>query len=360
VIWAKTTTPEFGVKGLTDGPAFGVTRNPWDLSRTPGGSSGGAAAAVAAGVGPIGLGTDGAGSVRGPAACCGLVGHKPTLGLVPWQPGRDAFGNNVFAGPLSRGVADAAVVHAVLAGPSAKDPWSLGVEDRRSLSPALVGGDLSGITIGYVPRCANPRVAADVEANTRASLDALRSLGAEVEEVADPIDWIEYEGRILYQANFTTFCAPFLPRWQNGMDPVTLAFMQRGAGFSLTEFRNAQFARTRLWRAVQALLERYDALVMPTLTRTALPVGFDAANDEVEIDGQRCGITRQGWTSYLYPFNLTGHPALTVPSGFGADGLPTAVQVVGRWGADTDVFRLGAVLEQARPWARHRPPPGIA
>jgi aspartyl-tRNA(Asn)/glutamyl-tRNA(Gln) amidotransferase subunit A len=144
------------------------------------------------------------------------------------------------------------------------------------------------------------------------------------------------------------------------MDPVTLAFMQRGAGFSLTEFRNAQFARTRLWRAVQALLERYDALVMPTLTRTALPVGFDAANDEVEIDGQRCGITRQGWTSYLYPFNLTGHPALTVPSGFGADGLPTAVQVVGRWGADTDVFRLGAVLEGARPWARHRPPPGIA
>jgi aspartyl-tRNA(Asn)/glutamyl-tRNA(Gln) amidotransferase subunit A len=356
IIWAKTTTPEFGVKGLTDGPAFGITRNPWNTERTPGGSSGGAAAAVAAGIGPLGLGTDGAGSVRGPAACCGLVGLKPTLGLVPWDVGRDAFGNNVYAGPLTRSVADAALMQAVIAGSSGKDPWSLGVEDRRALSPTMIGGDLSGVTIGYIARCANPRTAGDVQANTDAMLAALREAGAEVEEVGDPIDWIELEGRILYQANFTTFCAPWLPRWQNAMDPVTLAFMQRGAGFSLTEFRNAQFARTRLYRAIQDLLVRYDALVMPTITRSALPVGFDAAHDEVEIDGVKCGITRQGWNAALYPFNLSGHPALTVPSGFTADGLPSGLQIVGRWGADTDVLRLGAVLEQLRPWAQHRPP----
>ena len=356
IIWAKTTTPEFGVKGLTDGPAFGITRNPWNTERTPGGSSGGAAAAVAAGIGPLGLGTDGAGSVRGPAACCGLVGLKPTLGLVPWDVGRDAFGNNVYAGPLTRSVADAALMQGVIAGSSGKDPWSLGVEDRRALSPTMIGGDLSGVTIGYIARCANPRTAGDVQANTDAMLAALREAGAEVEEVSDPIDWIELEGRILYQANFTTFCAPWLPRWQNAMDPVTLAFMQRGAGFSLTEFRNAQFARTRLYRAIQDLLMRYDALVMPTITRSALPVGFDAAHDEVEIDGVKCGITRQGWNAALYPFNLSGHPALTVPSGFTADGLPSGLQIVGRWGADTDVLRLGAVLEQLRPWAQHRPP----
>jgi aspartyl-tRNA(Asn)/glutamyl-tRNA(Gln) amidotransferase subunit A len=247
-------------------------------------------------------------------------------------------------------------MHAILTGPSARDPWSLGNEDRRTLSPALMGHDLAGIRIGYIARCANPRVAADVTANTKAALDAWSAMGAEVEEVTDTIDWIEYEGRVLYQANFAVFCAQYLPRWQNAMDPVTLAFMERGARFTLADFRNAQFARTRLFRDVQALLARYDFLITPTATRTALPVTFDAANDEVEVDGIKCGITRQGWTSCQYPFNLTGHPALAVPSGFGADGLPTSVQIIGRWGADTDVLRLGATLENARPWAQFRPP----
>lgn len=355
IIIGKSTTPEFGNKGLTDSPSHGITRNPWNLGRTSGGSSGGAAAAVAAGLGPLGLGTDGAGSVRGPAACCGVVGLKPTLGAVPGDTTRDAFGNNIYAGPLARTVTDAAVMHAVLTGPSAKDPWSIKGEDQRQLSPRMTGSDLSGTRIGYIARCANPRVAADVTANTRAALDAWSALGAEVDEVTDAIDWIELEGRILYQANFTVFCAPYLPRWQNQMDPVTLAFMERGATFSLADFRNAQFARTHLFRAIQGLFERYDFLVTPTNTRSALPVEFDAANDEVEVDGVKSGITRQGWTSYQYPFNLTGHPALSVPSGFAADGLPTGVQIVGPWGAETDVLRLGALLEQVRPWAQHRP-----
>ena len=356
IVFAKATTPEFGVKGLTDGPAFGITRNPWNLARTPGGSSGGSAAAVAAGVGPLSLGTDGAGSVRGPASCSGLVGLKATLGAVPADTTRDAFGNNVYAGPLARTITDAAIMHAVLTGPSGKDPWSLGGEDKRQLSPTLMGEDLSGIRIGYIELTANPRIAADVRTNTRASLDAWRDMGADVEEVTEKIDWIEYEGRVLYQANFAVFCAQYLPKWQNQMDPVTLAFMDRGAKFTLADFRNAQFARTTLFRKIQSLLERYDFLVTPTNARTALDVTHDAANDEVMIDGVKCGITRQGWTSYQYPFNLTGHPALALPSGFGVDGLPTSVQIVGKWGAETDVLRLGALLERARPWAQHRPP----
>lgn len=356
VIFAKTTTPEFGVKGLTDGPAFGITRNPWNLERTPGGSSGGSAAAVAAGIGPISLGTDGAGSVRGPAACTGLVGLKPTLGTVPYETARDAFGNNVYAGPLARSVTDAAIMHAILSGAAPKDPWSQAGQDRHRLSPTLIGDDLSGIRLGYIRRCANPRVSRDVQANTDAALKAYEQRGAVIEEITDAIDWIELEGRILYQANFTVFCAQYLPRWQNQMDPVTLAFMERGAQYSVADFRNAQFARGRLYRAIQDLLQRYNALVMPTTTRTALDVGFDAANDEVDVDGVKCGITRLGWNSALYPFNLTGHPAITIPSGFATDGLPTALQIVGRWGAETDVMRLAAVQETARPWAQLRPP----
>ncbi len=355
IVIGKATTPEFGVKGLTDGPSFGITRNPWNLDRTPGGSSGGGAAAVAAGLGPISLGTDGAGSIRGPASCSGLVGLKPTLGAVPADTTRDAFGNNVFAGPLSRTITDAAIMHSVLVGPSDKDPWSLSGPSQQPLSPKLAGRDLSGVRIGYIELTANPRIAADVRANTRASLAAWEAMGAVVEEVTETIDWIEYEGRVLYQANFAVFCAQYLPKWQNQMDPVTLAFMDRGAKFSLADFRNAQFARTALFRKIQSLLARYDFLVTPTNARTALDVTHDAANDEVVIDGVKCGITRQGWTSYQYPFNLTGHPALALPSGFGADGLPTSVQIVGRWGAETDVLRLGALLEDAQPWAQHRP-----
>ena len=356
IIVGKATTPEFGVKGLTDGPSFGITRNPWNLERTPGGSSGGGAAAVAAGLGPISLGTDGAGSIRGPASCSGLVGLKPTLGAVPADTTRDAFGNNVFAGPLSRTITDAAIMHSVLVGPSDKDPWSLSGPSQQPLSPKLAGRDLSGVRIGYIELTANPRIAADVRANTRASLAAWEAMGAVVEEVTEKIDWIEYEGRVLYQANFAVFCAQYLPKWQNQMDPVTLAFMDRGAKFSLADFRNAQFARTALFRKIQSLLARYDFLVTPTNARTALDVTHDAANDEVIIDGVKCGITRQGWTSYQYPFNLTGHPALALPSGFGTDGLPTSVQIVGKWGAETDVLRLGALLEDSQPWAQNRPP----
>jgi Asp-tRNA(Asn)/Glu-tRNA(Gln) amidotransferase A subunit family amidase len=219
-----------------------------------------------------------------------------------------------------------------------------------------VGNDLRGIRIGYVARCANPRVATDVTANTRAALDAWAAQGAEIEEVTEAIDWIEYEGRVLYQGTFATFCEPYLAKFQNRMDPVTLAFMERGGKFTLPDYRNAEFARTRLYRAIEGLLARYDFLAMPTNTRTALPVGFDAANDEVEVDGVKCGITRQGWTSPQYPFNLTGHPALALPSGFGTDGLPTSVQLVGRWGTETDLLRMGGVLEGVRPWAQHRPP----
>ena len=363
ILFAKTTTPEYGVKGLTDGPAFGITRNPWDLGRTAGGSSGGSAAAVAAGLGPMALGTDGAGSIRGPAACCGLVGLKPTLGAIPLEGAKDGFSNNGYSGPMTRTVTDAALMYQVLRGPAdalsrdplSPDPWAAGAGSDAPLSPLLVGGDLSGLRIGYLMRCANPRVAAEVEAGTHAALAAYAALGAEVEEVTEEMDWIEFEGRVLYQANFTVLLAAQLPRFRNVMDPVTLEFMRRGQDFTLAQFREAQFARTRLFRAIQALLERYDVLMMPTMSRTALPVGFDAAHDEVEVDGVACGITRQGWTSPQYPFNLTGHPALTVPSGFGADGLPFGLQIVGRWRAEADVLRLGAVLEQARPWAQHRP-----
>ena len=355
VVFAKTTLPEFGHKGLTDGPSFGTTRNPWDPGRTTGGSSGGAAAALASGVGPLALGTDGAGSVRIPAACCGVVGLKPTLGSVPWSQAADAFGNYTYAGPMARSVTDAALMRAVMAGPHPSDPWSFGGGRDAPLSPGLIGGDLHGLRIGVVERCANPRVQREVWRDTEASVAVLTALGAEAEPAGADVDWMEAPGRVLYQAGFAVGMARHLSGWRDRMDPSLLAYMERGDRFTLPQYRDGEFARTRLFRQVQALFDRFDVLLTPTLSRTALPADFDAAHDEVEIDGERCGITRQGWSSYVYPFNLSGHPALTVPAGFDGAGLPTAVQLVGRWGADVDLLRLGAILEAARPWSARRP-----
>ncbi len=353
VMFAKSHTPEFGHKGQTDGPHFGTTRNPWDTSRYAGGSSGGAACAVAAGIGPLGIGTDGAGSIRIPAAACGTVGLKPSPGLFPYAEATDAFFNYAAAGPLSRTVEDSALLLRALAGPDPLDPWSLAAP--RPAAPKTVA-NLHGLRIGYIPRMANRLVSRDVEANTRAVLEALARRGAHVEEVTESVDWIEYEGRVMYQANIAVAGGPYVEEWGDRMDPVYLGFIKRGRIFTVEDYRNAQLARSRLYRHVQTLFDRYDVLVSPTVTRTALPADFEALNEQVMVDDEENGLTRQGMSPYCYPFNLTGHPALAIPSGMGNDGLPTSVQLVGRWYHDMEILDLGAVIEEERPWTHLKPP----
>ncbi|MCW5745997.1 MAG: amidase, partial [Alphaproteobacteria bacterium] len=309
IIIGKTTTPEFGHKGLTDSPLQGVTRNPWALDRTPGGSSGGAAAAIAAGLAPLAVGTDGAGSIRGPAATCGIVGLKPTLGAVPMETASDVFANNAYAGPMTRTVADAALMFSTMVGPDERDPWSLADRGVRPISPLLAGQRLTGIRIGYIAKMANKLVDDEVQANTEAALAALAGLGAEIEPVSETIDWIEYEGRVLYQSAIAAKMRPRFGQWRDKMDKSLVAFAEWGAAFSMSDVRNAEYARTTLFQNVQRLFRRYDFLVSPTTARAALDASFDATQDVI-INNQPCGLTRQSWTAYQYPFNLTGHPAI--------------------------------------------------
>jgi Asp-tRNA(Asn)/Glu-tRNA(Gln) amidotransferase A subunit family amidase len=355
IVIGKSTTPEFGHKGLTDSPVFGVTRNPWDRTRTAGGSSGGAAAAVASGQGPLGLGTDGAGSIRIPAAACGTVGHKTTLGLVPYEQAGELFANIAYAGPLARTVADAAVMTAAIAGPADSDPWTLRAPSLTT-DARLAGGRLDGLRVGYVARMANPAVEPDVVAATEAMLRRLEDLGAIVEPVTTAIDWAEPQGRALYMGNMATNFGRHEAEWADQMDPVMRAYIAEGRTVTLEQYRQSLFARTRLFHAVQGLFASHDLLVTPTLPRGALPADFMPGRDAVVIRNQPVGTTRQGWASYVYPFNLTGHPALTIPSGFTADGLPTGVQLIGRWWSDLDLFRIGALLEAIAPWRDKRPP----
>ncbi|MGE0726104.1 MAG: amidase family protein, partial [Alphaproteobacteria bacterium] len=163
------------------------------------------------------------------------------------------------------------------------------------------------------------------------------------------------EGRILYQTGIAAVVEPLRERWGNRLDPTLLAFADWGAAYGLHDRIRAEKARTGLFRAVQGLFRRFDFLVSPTTARTALPADFDVTRP-VEVAGVECGITRQSWTAYQYPFNLTGHPALSVPSGWAADGLPAGLQIVGPWWSDFAVLRLGAALERVRPWADRRPP----
>jgi len=355
IMIGKTTTPEFGIKGQTDAPIYGVTRNPWNLERTPGGSSGGAGAAVAAGIAPIGLGSDGAGSTRIPAAFCGLVGLKGTTGAIPYQEARDAFANVIAAGPLTRTIADCAVMQAVMGGADPMDPWTVNAEPLGRVPPQLLSQNLAGIRIGYLSRTAATRISADVTRDVKASLAVFSALGAEVEEVNADVDWMPEDQRTLYLCSIANGLGHIVDQYGDKTDKVLRAYVEAGRKLGIAAYIKALAARTRMFRAVQVLFESYDYLVSPTLTRTALSADFNGATGVVEVDGEPVGPTQPGLTGFVYPFNLTGHPALAVPAGFAADGLPTSVQIIGPRHADSAVLRLGGLLEQARPWADHRP-----
>jgi aspartyl-tRNA(Asn)/glutamyl-tRNA(Gln) amidotransferase subunit A len=355
IVMGKTTTPEFGHKGITDSPVYGITRNPWNTDCAAGGSSGGAASAVASGQGPLGLGTDGAGSIRIPASTCGVVGHKPTLGLVPFEQTGDAFANYGYAGPLARTVADAALMTRVLAGPSDSDPWTV-QHPPLSIDTQWPAQRLEGLRVGCISRMANLAVDRDVADATARMADLLTLQGAHVEECVEAIDWAEREGRILYMGGQAASYGGFEDHWGDRLDPSLRRFMAEGRTYTLIEYRQAQFARTRLYRAVQQLFDRYDVLLTPTLPTASLPADFRVGLDSITIEGTKTQSTRIGWSACVYPFNLTGHPALTIPSGFDSHGIPIGVQLVGRWWADNELFRIAAQLERLSPWHARRPP----
>ena len=354
IVVGKTTTPEFGHKGLTDCPLTGITRNPWKLDHTPGGSSGGASAAVAAGLAPLAVGTDGAGSIRGPAASAGIVGLKPTRGWVAHEARGEPFSNQSYTGPMTRTVSDAALMLDVMAGPDICDPWSLAKGAPPPLA-ALYGNDLAGLTIGYAEKMANPEIDPEVAANTKAALAVFEDMGARVEAVPDDIDWAEPAGRVRYQSGFHLMVEAMTSEERDQLSPSLVTFAAWGGNFTPADRAAAEAARGALYHRVQNLFSSFDILMSPTTACPPLKADFDATSD-VMINGRPCGITRQSWTAYQYPFNLTGNPALSVPSGFTDAGLPTGLQIIGPWWSDHQLLRLGALLERAKPWAHLRPP----
>jgi len=348
VMVGKTTTPEFGWKGLGDSPLTGITRNPWNTGTTTGGSSAGAGAATAAGLGPIHQGSDGAGSIRIPSGFCGIYGLKPSFGRVPMWP----VTNNDYAshmGPMARTVADAALMLSVMAGP---DEW-----DRTSLETApddytgkLTAG-IKGLKVAFSPDLGGFPVDAEVASLVKQAARAFEDLGCVVDEVkpgfADSHDLI----RCLWSAHEAGNYAQYLPQWRDRMDPGLVSCIEDGLRYSMVDYVEARGQKLAYWDTVRPLFEKFDLLLTPTLSVAAFPVG--RLNPE---HWRQHAWDWIGWASFSYPFNFTGQPAASAPAGFTSDGLPVGLQIVGRRFADLTVLQASAAFEAARPWAERRPP----
>ena len=325
-------------------------RNPGSdgsAERTSGGSSGGAAVAIAAGVAPLAVATDAGGSTRIPAACNGVVGLKQSNGVIPHSQVQDAFGNQTYVTPMTRTVADTALMMQVMAGEDASDPWSIGIPVPDFIEDAAPRGDLRNKKILFCLAPPGRKVSADVAAAFRASLKTLEACGAELEEM--PGDGFEVEP-IWRAINHTAWRARFeklAAEHPNDLSETFLRQIALAQRMSSVDYQQAMFDRTNLFRRVQSLLARADLLVMPTITRTALPIEQDLFGT-IDIDGEIRDDVRPNWFPWTMPFNMTGHPAVSVPCGFGGDGLPIGLQLVGQFRGDAELLRVCALFEAAQ------------
>ncbi|WP_372516173.1 amidase [Streptantibioticus silvisoli] len=335
VLTGKTTTPEFGWKGVTDAPVYGVTRNPYDTSRTSGGSSGGSAAAVALGAGPLSLGTDGGGSVRIPAAFCGIFALKPTYGRVPLYPA-SAFGTLAHVGPMTRDAADAALMMDVISGPDARD-WSALAPPAGSFQDGLDDG-VAGLRVAYSPDFGGAvRVDPAVAAGVRRAVEALAERGALVEEADPPVSDPVRAFHVLWFAGAARVVEQLPAGAVDALDPGLREICAEGAAHSALEYLAAVDVRMALGRVMGAFHETYDLLVTPTLPLTAFAAGR-------ETPSGAAGERWTSWTPFTYPFNLTQQPAASVPCGTDADGLPYGVQLVAARHRDDLVLRAAQAL----------------
>jgi aspartyl-tRNA(Asn)/glutamyl-tRNA(Gln) amidotransferase subunit A len=347
IMIGKTNTPTLGWVGVTDNLLFGATRNPWSLGHTPGGSSGGAGAAVAAGLAPLALGTDGGGSIRKPAAWCGIFGLKASWGRIPVYPSSAAWSLS-HAGPMTRTVKDAALMMNVCAGPDERDQYSLPASNVDYVK--ALKGSLKGLRVAWSETLGiAPAVDPDVREATAKAARVFRELGCRVES-ANPTWPSPYDcWRTIFLGGIGARLAPYLDR-RDEIDPGLLPIVEEAQKMPPTKYVQAWFDRLAWWQHARGFFERYDLLLSPTVACPPLRIGEFYPS---EIGGVKVG--REAASVYTYPFNMTGQPAATVPCGFTKSGLPIGLQIVGRRYDDVTVLRASAAFEAAHPWAQRRP-----
>jgi aspartyl-tRNA(Asn)/glutamyl-tRNA(Gln) amidotransferase subunit A len=349
ILFGKTNTPAYGHKDMCDNLLMPATRNPWARDRTSGASSGGAGAAVAAGMGPLAHGTDGAGSIRIPAALCGVFGLKPSFGRVPNWTATDMWNSRTHAGPLARTVRDGALLLGAMAGPDPRDPLSIDAppEDYEAACEGGVGGlrVAWSADLGYAP------VDPEVRRLTEAAARCFERLGCHVEAVDPGWDHPGPWHAAIYRASVAARVGPLADERPEWIDESLAQVIELGRAVTAEQLLAAYAARTRFYQQASAFMDGHDLLLTP-----AMPCGaWSWERPPAEIDGKPVQQVAGGRWPLMYPFNLTGWPAASVPCGFTAGGLPVGLQIVAPWHRDGACLRAAAAYEEAAPWADRRP-----
>ncbi len=337
VFFGKTTTPEFGWKGVTDSPLSGVTRNPWDLDRSPGGSSGGSAAAVLAGIGPLAVGTDAGGSIRIPASFCGIVGHKPTFGRVAAYP-PSAFGDVAHVGPMARTAKDAALMLDAIKGPDSRD-WHSLPDDGVNYRDRVREGSLKGKRVALSPTLGYAEPAPEIRAAVERAAYTFAGLGAEVEEVDPFTESPMPVFQTLALGGFWALLRAQKPELVALMDPGLVEMCRRGEAITQEQYVEAVAKRAALGQKLRLFFDRFDLLLSPTMPITAAyadPRGDDRPNPS----------NAWSWVTYTYVFNLTKNPSCSIPCG-SANGLPIGLMVTGPLYDDLAVLQGCRAYEEA-------------
>lgn len=352
-IVGKTNNPEFCYRGSTSNALWGLSRNPWNHERTPGGSSGGAGACVAAGMTPLAVGTDGGGSVRIPASYCGLVGVKPTFGVVPKEPGFPGWKTLSIIGPLTRTVRDAAALLAVMAGPDPADDMSYPGGDRDYAAAAAGGArdGLSGLRVAYSADGGIAAVDPDVRRVFAAAVERFAGTGVTPVEAYPATGDTTALWELIAGAEGFHSEGPLLAEHEAEMTPG-IAEMIRAGDVPARDYIAAMHERGRYTTAWSEFFAEYDLLLSPTMQTTAFAAEADAPE---EIEGRPFGPAANDWANLVLSANLTGQPAVTVPCGTGDDGLPIGLQITARRFEDALALRAAAAWEALAPWPRLAP-----
>jgi aspartyl-tRNA(Asn)/glutamyl-tRNA(Gln) amidotransferase subunit A len=346
VFIGKTTTPEFGWKGSTDSPLTGVTRNPWNKRVTPGGSSGGSSAALAARFAPLALGTDGGGSIRIPASFTATYGLKPSFGRVPAYP-LSPFGTVAHVGPMTRTVRDAALMMNAIARPDARD-W-FAVPSSGEDYTARLAESMKNKRIAFSPRLGYAqKVLPEVEALVAAAAKRFEAMGAHVEAVDPPFGDPSEIFQTLWWTGASHLLGNLAPEKKAMLDPGLAKMVEAGAAMTKAQYLDANLARGALGSKLRVFMEGYDFILTPSTATTPFKTGQLSPLDD---DGRAW----MQWTPFSFPFNLTQQPAASINCGFSSDGLPVGLQIVGRMFDDAGVLAASAAYEAADPYFQKVP-----